>query len=375
MLEDFLDQYASGYRYAKHDDGWCYEDGCVYRGLLKLYRATDDRRWFDHLERLVSPQVAEDGALLGYAQDEYNIDNIMAGRALFALTEARSDRFDKALDLLAGQLQHHPRTAQGSYWHKKIYPYQVWLDGLYMGLPFQIEYGLLRSRTNLVDDAAAQLLRATNLMRDSRTGFYFHGIDTSRAESWSDPQTGLSSGLWGRANGWLAMALIDSFALLPPDHPARPEIRRRALALADAILGHRTANGLWLQVLDQPELTGNYEETSCSAMFAYFLLKAARLFGEISYADDGMAAVDALEKHCVHNQNGIWRLENVCEVAGLGGFFGKPRNGTPDYYISEPVVANDPKGVGPLMMAVAERECADSSAHLDASAKKASPNS
>ncbi len=360
MLEDFFDQYASRYGYAKPGHAWCYEDGCVYCGLEELGNATGNAAWRDHLERLIAVQVDADGALSGYMRDEYNIDNIMAGRALFVLTETRRDRFGKALDRLADQLAHHPRTATGNYWHKSIYPHQVWLDGLYMGLPFQIEYGLLRDRPDLVDDAAGQLLGAMSIMRDATTGLYFHGYDESRAEAWADAETGLSQSFWGRANGWLAMALVDSYALLPKDHPARAEIGKRILALAEAILGQRTQNGLWLQVMNRPDLEGNYEETSSSAMFAYFLFRTARLIAAgASLADKAVTALEALSRRYVRHPDGIWQLDNVCEVAGLGGFLGRQRDGTPGYYVSEPVVANDPKGVGSLMMAAAEQLRAD----------------
>ncbi|MBU1174391.1 MAG: glycoside hydrolase family 88 protein [Alphaproteobacteria bacterium] len=360
MLAEFFDQYAASYDFAKRDGGWCYEDGCIYRGLLELSRATGDAHWFDHLCRLIATQLREDGTIKGYAPEEYNIDHILSGRVLFALRQSAGDRFDRALDLLASQLERHPRTASGNYWHKKIYPDQVWLDGLYMGLPFQIEYGLLRGRGDLVDDAAGQILRAVSLMRDKVTGLHFHGYDQSRRADWCDPQTGLSASFWGRANGWLSMAMIDAYELLPGDHAARADLKARIIALAEAVLARRTANGLWLQVMDRPDLEGNYEETSASAMFAYFLLKSARLIAALApLAADGDAAVAALRRHHVSRPEGIWRIDNACEVAGLGGFFGKKRDGSAHYYTTEPVVSNDPKAVGPLMMAVAEQERAE----------------
>ncbi len=355
MLEEFFDQYAERYRFSKANDGWCYEDGCVYRGLQELARTTGKRIWLDHLKRLIASQISEDGTLRGYSPDEYNIDYILSGRVLFALSTEPGDRFDLAMELLASQLAQHPRTDSGSYWHKQIYPNQVWLDGLYMGLPYQIEYGLLRGRPDLVDDAAAQILRALSLMQDEATGLYIHGHDHSRKVDWCDPETGLSKSLWGRANGWLAMALVDAYELLPADHEARAELAARILALSDAILRQRTPNGLWLQVMDRPDLAGNYEETSCSSMFAYFFLKIARLIeGGEHLVEEGINTIVALENHHIRNIDGVWQLDNVCEVAGLGGPFGKVRDGTPDYYLSEPVVANDPKAVGPLMMAYAE---------------------
>lgn len=365
MLLDFFDQYASQYGHAKPGQIWCYEDGCVYRGLLELDKATGEPRWRKHLERLIGRQVEEDGSLAGYHPEEFNIDNILSGRVLFALTTRKGDRYALALDRLANQLALHPRIASGNYWHKKVYPDQVWLDGLYMSLPFQIEYGLLTGAPALVDDAVNQLLGAMAIMRDARTGLYFHGYDASRKSAWADPETGLSHGLWGRANGWLAMALIDVYKLLPAVHPARPKVERHILALAEAILARRSPTGLWLQVMDQPELVGNYEETSCSAMFVYFLYRTARLIaGGAGYNVEARKSLSALTRNHVSRSGDVWKLDSVCEVAGLGGFQGRHRDGTADYYVSEKVVANDPKGVGPLMMAVAEALLAVSTADV-----------
>lgn len=355
MLDAFFARYAADYAYAKPGRAWCYEDGCVYRGLLELYRATGDGVWHDHLERLMFEQVAPDGTLLGYELDSYNIDNILTGRLLFHLAASGDSRYEKAADLLAAQLASHPRIPAGNYWHKQIYPHQVWLDGLYMGLPFQIEYGLRRHRPELIEDAIDQLLGAVAIMYDPRTGLYFHGYDDSRSMPWADPRTGLSRGLWGRAVGWLAMALADVVDLLPATHPRRAEVLGIALSLADTLLGLRTADGLWLQVLDQPDLPGNFQETSASAMFAYFLLRTARLArSHPGLAEAGLEALETTVRLYLRPRGDTLELVNICEVAGLGPYRGRDRDGTPEYYVTEETVADDPKGVGPLMMARAE---------------------
>lgn len=357
MLEAYFSRYAADYGYAKSDRVWCYEDGCIYRGLLELCRATGERSWHEHLVRLIEPQVGTDGTLRGYDLASYNIDNILAGRVLFHLTEGGDPRYGRAADRLAEQLAGHPRIPAGNYWHKLIYPHQVWLDGLYMGLPFQIEYGLWRDRPDLVEDAVRQLLGAAAIMHDPRTDLYFHGYDHARTQPWADPETGLSRGFWGRAVGWLSMALVDSAELLPASHPQRAPVLDAALDLATALLRYRTANGLWLQVLDQPGLAGNFEETSASTMFAYFLLRTARLApSNGALADAGVAALEAtIRLNLRRNDTDGYELANVCEVAGLGPYRGRDRDGTPEYYVTELTVADDPKGVGPLMMAHAEQ--------------------
>ncbi len=356
---DYFDEFAK--RYTRYKGGsWCYEDGCVYRGLIHLFEATGDARWKAHLHRLADPQIAADGALSGYDPHEYNIDHILAGRSLFALAEEADDpRYRLAADRLAGQLQSHPRIAAGNYWHKKRYPHQVWLDGLYMGLPFQIEYGKSTGRAGLIADALQQFSTALALTATSG-GLYVHGYDDSRQQRWADPATGQSPAVWARAIGWLAMALVNSLVMLPPDE-ATASLRQRTGRLLTEIKSRQvTSTGLWPQVLDAPDLDGNYEESSASAMFAYALMRAARHGllepdGTEALAAAGRQALDALlTTRIAADAEGITRFTTIVHVAGLGGFEGNYRDGSPAYYLTEPVVADDAKGVGPLMMAYAE---------------------
>lgn len=344
---DYFDAFAARYRHYK-GGSWCYEDGCIYRGLVLLHRATGERRWFDHLRRLTDAQIGPDGALAGYDPGEFNIDHILAGRCLFHLAEETGEpRYMAAAGRLAGQLAEHPRTDTGNYWHKKRYPEQVWLDGLYMGLPFQIEYGQRSGDDALVDDALAQLSRALDLTAGP-AGLYVHGHDAARAQGWADAETGQSPAVWARAVGWLAMALVDIAELLPGRAPL-PETR----ALLDAVIAQQGASGLWPQVLAAPDLAGNYDESSASAMFAYALMAADRL-GLAPSGRPGRRAWDALVSSRLQTVEGRLQLTRICHVAGLGGFEGNYRDGTPGYYLSEDIVTDDAKGVGPLMMAGAE---------------------
>lgn len=355
---DYFDQFSSRYRHYK-GGSWCYEDGCVYRGLQQLYDATGDRRWNEHLHRLADQQIAPDGTLAGYDPQEYNIDHILAGRVLFPLSAETNDpRYLKTAEHLAGQLSTHPRTAAGNYWHKKRYPHQVWLDGLYMGLPFQIEYGLAKGREDLIGDALRQFSTALAVTKDGGD-LYVHGYDESRSQLWANNESGKSPAVWARAVGWLAMALVDALTLLPEDNATRT-LRDAARHLLAGIVARQTNNGLWMQVLDEPHLAGNYEETSASAMFAYALLRAVRLkLVQGRAANDalsaGRRALQAiLQTRLKTDEQGVVRLIGIVHVAGLGGFEGNYRDGTPEYYLTEPVVSDDAKGVGPLMMAYAE---------------------
>lgn len=355
---DYFDQFSSRYQHYK-GGSWCYEDGCIYRGLQLLFQASGDARWNSHLHRLADAQISTDGTLAGYRPEEYNIDHVLAGRVLFPLAaEMGEAHYLAAAEHLAGQLRTHPRIAAGNYWHKKRYPHQVWLDGLYMGLPFQIEYALATGRTDLIDDALRQFSTALAVTADAG-GLYVHGYDESRSQRWADPSSGQSPAIWARAVGWLAMALVDALVILPDDGTTA-QLREKARLLLTGIAARQTQNGLWMQVLDNPDLAGNYEETSASAMFAYALLRAARL-GLLSGEEANVAlsagrrALDALlETRLKADEEGVIRLTGIVHVAGLGGFEGNYRDGSPDYYLTEPVVSDDAKGVGPLMMACAE---------------------
>jgi unsaturated rhamnogalacturonyl hydrolase len=355
--EAWFDAFCYAYRPYK-GGAWCYEDGCIYRGLLLLFEASGDQRWLGHLTRLAGAQVGPEGELAQYDPDEFNIDNILAGRVLLPLARLTGEaRYRKAADRLLDQLTRHPRITSGNYWHKKRYPHQVWLDGLYMALPFQVEYALATGNAGLVEDALRQFSRALALT-EAGGGLYRHGYDESGQQRWADPETGRSTAVWARAMGWLAMALVDLLALLPEDTTTQT-LRARLATMLTAIITHQQPSGLWLQVMDVPQLPGNYEESSASAMFAYALQCAGRLgLVEPALADQaakaGRRALDALTSTRLITTEGETHFTGICLVAGLGALSGPYRDGSPGYYLTEPVVEDDAKGVGPLMMAWAE---------------------
>lgn len=350
MLTEYFDAYARAHR-AYKGGAWCYEDGCIYRGLELLHRTTGEARWLAHIERLIEPQIGPGRSLAGYDPLEYNIDNVLPGRTLLYLHEVTGkDRFLDVAGLLADQLAHHPRTESGVYWHKKRYPSQIWLDGLYMGVPFQIGYGLRTDQPDLVADALAQISTALEATFVPATGLYAHAYDEARHQSWADPQTGQSAAHWARALGWLAMALVDIADLVGPDQ--FEPLKDRAQSLFAEIERLRRPNGLWFQVIDQPDLRGNYEESSASAMFTYALTKARDL-ALCSGSGSGSAGelFDTLISKTVQpHPDGGYTMTNICEVAGLGAYQNRFRDGSAVYYLSEPLVHNDAKGVGPLMM-------------------------
>jgi unsaturated rhamnogalacturonyl hydrolase len=358
MLISYFDDYARDYEPYKAG-AWCYEDGCLYRGLITLHEATGEKRWLDHLIRLVDAQVDADGGLADYRITEFNIDNILPGRALFYLHRLTGDqRYLDGAKQLGRQLVHHPRIGSGPYWHKLRYPHQVWLDGLYMALPFKIELGLALEDRTLVDDAIAQFRTALDLTHDAASGLYRHGYDESRLQDWADPETGLSPAHWARSIGWLAMAFVDVIEHLP-DGDSRRDLARRLAALNERLAALVTRDHRWLQVIDAPEADGNYPESSATAMFAYALQKSERL-GVDRQAALGRSALRALADLEVRAvEGGPRQLQNICCVAGLGPFQGLYRDGSIAYYLTEAIRPDDIKGVGPLMMAEAERLLAE----------------
>ncbi|NDR55722.1 glycoside hydrolase family 88/105 protein [Aliiruegeria sabulilitoris] len=355
MLMTYFETYLG--RYEPYKNGaWCYEDGCIYRGLECLHRATGEPRWRVHLVRMVDARMEDGPALAGYDPNAYNIDNVLPGRALLYLHEITDEqRYLDAAALLAGQLVSQPRTRSGVYWHKLRYPWQVWLDGIYMGAPFQIGYGLRVGDDALLADALTQVGTALDMTYVPASGLYAHAVDEARKQPWANPETGHSRAHWARALGWLAMALVDIAELVGPERFAPLQARTRALL--DRIAELRQPGGLWLQVIDRPDLAGNYEESSASAMFIYALLRGDAL-GLSNGVPEGLFEL-LTEKTLRPAQAGGLEFVEICEVAGLGMFEDRFRDGSAEYYLSERRVADDAKGVGPLMMAAAsalERE-------------------
>ncbi|MEP3388541.1 MAG: glycoside hydrolase family 88 protein, partial [Reichenbachiella sp.] len=250
------------------------------------------------------------------------------------------------------QMKDHPRLASGGFWHKKIYPDQMWLDGLYMGSPFLAEYAKEFNEPALFDDVANQFILVDNYTWDADKQLYYHGYDDSRKQKWSNPKTGVSPNFWGRAMGWYAMALVDVLDFLPEDHSKRPEILAIINKMATGLVKYQDAEtGLWWQILDRGGDEGNYLEASCSSMFSYFFLKGI----EKGYLSEDYRAVannayeGVVKSFVKRNQDGTISLTTNCAVAGLGG--NPYRDASYEYYVNEPKRDNDPKGIGPFIMA------------------------
>lgn len=334
---------------------WDYVTGVMMKAFEGLWKATGDDRYYHYIVQTVDSAVQEDGSIRDYHMDAYNIDEIFEGRAvLFLYEQTKAEKYKIAADTLRAQLSRHPRTSEGGFWHKKRYPYQMWLDGLYMGSPFYAEYTRLFGPPEAFDDVVKQFILMEKHARDPQTGLLYHAWDEQKVQEWADPQTGLSSCFWGRGTGWYAMALVDVLDQLPADHPGRQTLIAILQRLAPAILNVQDdVSGVWWQVLNQPGAPDNYLEASASSMFVYAFAKGVRkgyLDGSIMPSiEKGYHGI--LSTFITQNPDGTLNLNGICKTAGLG--YG--RDGSYDYYVhQEKVVSNDGKGVGPFILASLE---------------------
>lgn len=335
---------------------WNYIDGCMITALLCAAEITDEEKYADFAERFINYYVAEDGSIRGYSKEKYNLDDVNEGRVLFDLyKKTGKEKYKKAIFLLHGQLEKQPRTNTGNFWHKLIYPNQIWLDGLYMAqvfsVRFQKEFG-----GGDYSDAVSQFKNVRRLMFDEEKKLYYHGCDCSKMAFWADKNTGCSKNFWLRAIGWFCISLIDNIDYLD-DENAKKELCAIFSEAIDGIAQYAdTETGMFWQVVDQGGRDGNYLETSGSSMIAYAMMKGARL-GVIDgkYAAMGKKTFDGIcEKYLSVNDSGELDLGGICLVAGLGPEDNRRRDGSYEYYVSEPIVNNDAKGVAPFVLCYTE---------------------
>ncbi len=338
-------------------NGWNYIDGCMMIALLNLYRITGQQRYYEFAEHFLDYYVFEDGSLRGFKEADYNLDNICEGRVLFDVYRlSGKEKYRRAIDTLYGQILRQPRTQEGSFWHKAIYPNQVWLDGLYMAQVFYTKYTTELEACAHYEDIRQQFRTVRQKMFDPETGLYRHGYDASAEAFWAG-ENGCSQNPWLRSLGWFSAALIDVTAEIAPGHEAfRQEMVCIARELAENLLPYidKDSGMLW-QVPHRIGETGNYPETSGSAMVAYFYLKGARLgILDASYAAVGKGIFDSICSRYLTATDGKLNLGGICLVAGLGPENNRRRDGSYEYYISEPIVENDAKGLAPFLMTYTE---------------------
>ncbi|WP_291910217.1 glycoside hydrolase family 88 protein [Chitinophaga sp. CB10] len=337
---------------------WTYDQGVILEGFHALWQRTGKQEYFDYIKRSMDHFIQPDGSIRTYKLKDYNIDNVKNGRAILVLYKATKDpKYKKAADLLREQLKGQPRTHAGGFWHKQRYPWQMWLDGLYMGEPFYAEYAAMTGETAAFDDITRQFVLMEEHARDPKTGLLYHAWDESKEQRWANKVTGQSPNFWGRAMGWYAMALVDAMEQYPKGHPGKDSLKAILGRLAVAVQKYQDPKtGCWYQVLDKANGKGNYVEASASCMFVYALAKGMRLgYLPAAYKKVVNKGYDGILKQFIRkNPEGDITLGGTVSVAGLGG---EPyRDGSYEYYLSEKVIDNDPKGVGSYILAANEVE-------------------
>lgn len=334
---------------------WNYIDGCMITSLLEIGRITGDAKYFNFAEAFIDYYVRADGSILGYDMEKFNLDDVNEGRVLFELySRTGKQKYLRAIHLQAEHLRRQPRTNTGNFWHKAIYPNQIWLDGLYMAQVFATLHARELGGGDY-SDVLMQIKNVAKYMRDPVSGLYYHGMDCSRTVFWADAETGLSRNFWLRSIGWFTVALVDIIEICTDPNAVR-EISEIFRDLIASLLPYRdSSSGMYWQVVDRPGDPGNYLETSGSCMIAYAMLKGARL-GVLSpdLATLGKATFDGVCDKYLSAEGGELNLGGICLVAGLGPAGNTRRDGSYEYYVSEPIVENDAKGVAPFILAYTE---------------------
>lgn len=349
---------------------WTYDMGVILKAMEDLWYKTGDVKYFNYIQKQVDFFVKDDGIIKTYKFDDFNIDNVCNGRVLMSLYKVtNNEKYWKAATKLREQLTQQPRTKEGGFWHKKIYPYQMWLDGLYMAEPFYCEYANFTNDSAAFSDIANQFIWIENHTRDTKTGLLYHAWDESKKEKWANTVGGHSPNFWARAMGWYATALVDVLDYFPENHPKRKnliEILNREVEALEKFQDKKT--GLWYNLIMNPKIQNclgdtaierlnkrNYFEASASCQFVYAIAKGVRKNylpeKKLSIAKKGY---EGIIKNFIKEDNNRTNLTGTVKVSGLGG--NPYRDGSLDYYFGEPVITNDPKGLGVFMAASIEIE-------------------
>lgn len=335
---------------------WNYEQGLILTAFYKLYKLTGEHKYLNYIKKNIDYYVENDGTIKTYKFNDLTLDNISPGRVLLYLyKETKEEKYKKAADTLRRQLELQPRTVSGGFWHKKIYPNQMWLDGLYMAEPFYALYSKMFNEPKAFEDVTKQFLLVRNHLKDEKTGLYYHGWDESKKQKWADPVTGTSPSFWGRSIGWFMMGLVDVLDYLPKDQKNRDDLIRMLRDASESLLKYRDEKtGLWYQVVDQGSRDGNYIEASSSSMYGYVFVKGANEgYLDKKFYKIAQESFNNILKYLVtYDNEGRFYINNIASVGGLGG--NPYRDGSFEYYINEPKRTNDFKGYGPFMLLAIE---------------------
>jgi unsaturated rhamnogalacturonyl hydrolase len=354
MANTVMTQADSLTKYVAGRPKWAYD--VAFLGMAVDRLGSVDTKYSAYMENWVNYFVHPDGSVTDYRLSEYNLDRIFPGRNIITVNKRKPDpKYKLALDTFIDQLKTHPKTNSGGYWHKNIYPWQMWLDGIFMASTFMAQYASEFNSPAWFDVATQQTRMIYDKTLDPSTGLLMHAWDESKSQKWCDPATGKSHYPWSRAMGWYIMAITDILDYLPANHPDRDDLIKILQNCCDALLKVRDPkSGIWFQVLNMGGKEGNYLEGSGSAMYIYVFAKGSRLgYLDKKYRDIAVDAFDDFIKELVTvDEKGLVTIHNICGGCGLGG--NPYRDGTYEYYINEKRFDNDTKGVAPFILAAIE---------------------
>ncbi len=359
VIARFIRKYLDNYK--NYKDFWNYEDGCVLIGCVQIYEATKEEYFKDFVIKYIDNFVGADGSIRTFEKENYNIDNINTGKVLhFLYEETGEEKYRLAIDTVYDQLKTHPRTKCGNFWHKKIYPNQIWLDGLYMAQPFSMAYELRYNNGIGCKDVINQFNNVRLYLYNSEKELYYHAFDEAKIQSWANNITGQSSNFWLRSVGWYLMALIDTLSEMIhlDSNKNLDEFNFLANLYKEAMNGilkyQDEDSKLFYQIIDKDNIEGNYLETSGTAMIGYSIMKGCNLgvLKKEDYKKLGEEIFIELAGQKLIQKDEDLTLCDICSVAGLGP--GKERDGSIAYYLSEKIVCDDPKGVGAFLMAYSQ---------------------
>ncbi|WP_343694556.1 glycoside hydrolase family 88 protein [Flavobacterium sp.] len=353
-----LDKYPEAWKLDGNDSPkWDYKMGFVLSGFEKLYQETNNKKYLDYIKNYVDGMIDSDGNIKKYDTKEYNIDCLNPGKLLFNLYDVTKDaRYFEIIGKLRNQLENQPRTASGGFWHKQIYPNQMWIDGLYMAEPFYAQFTIKYEKGRSLDDIAKQFQLVHDHMIDKKSGLVYQAWDESKEIAWADKQTGTSPTVWGRGIGWYMTALVETLDYFPKSHPKYKVLVQYLNEIAASADQYKSDNGLWYQVADKTQLYANYTEPSASGMIIYAFAKGTRKgYLPSSYKRTAKKSFDSFIKEFVKvDKKGEVNIINVSSNVGLGG---KPfRDGTNDYYLIAKTKENGAIGLGAFLLASIELE-------------------
>lgn len=346
--------------FCKGKINWNYTPGLELKSFLDVYETYGGDDILKYVDDWYELCIEDSGRITYYNSGNYTVDKVCPARTMYQLIDITGkEKYRFAVDSMMTRLSQHPRTSEGAFWHKSVYPFQIWLDGLYMAEPFYSEYvtRYAEDKEEGYKDIVNDFLIAARHTYDPVTKLYRHAWDETRSMFWCDPETGQSQHCWGRALGWYCMAAVEVLDLIPDGTEGKDEIIGILRGIVDILPDFADPeSGVWYQVLDQPGREGNYLEATCSAMFTYTMLRGIRTgYLDASLKEYAMKTYDNLVKAFItEDEDGLLSINNCCSVGGLGG--DNHRMGDYAYYLSEPVRSNDPKGVGPFIWASLEME-------------------